>query len=243
MSNLTQTQRTILEAAAERPDGAIHPLPERIKGGAALKVITAMEKKGLIHDTSLNPPYRNWCISEEGYRAIGQEPPIQNDGFEADVAAAEEALQIEPPADGESSTKPDPLMTIFEKIVQDHLFWIETLETRNDPALDMHEVSVWAVKSALEAAYQAGQKAGNKATRKTGGRANSKQARMIEMMKRPEGATIEQIAQETGWSHNTIRGAISGGLKKRLGLSIATERTHYVGPNAKGGYTTYRIEE
>lgn len=49
----------------------------------------------------------------------------------------------------------------LEKIALDHLF-IDTLETRNRDALDFHDVSVWAVKSALEAAYRAGLEAGQK---------------------------------------------------------------------------------
>ena len=43
----------------------------------------------------------------------------------------------------------------LQQIALNHLF-IETLETRNSDRLDFHEVSVWAVKSALMAAYQAG---------------------------------------------------------------------------------------
>ena len=43
----------------------------------------------------------------------------------------------------------------LEQIALNHLF-IETLETRHSDQLDFHEVSVWAVKSALMAAYQAG---------------------------------------------------------------------------------------
>ena len=46
----------------------------------------------------------------------------------------------------------------LQQIALDHLF-IETLETRNSDRLDFHEVSVWAVKSALMAAYQAGRQA------------------------------------------------------------------------------------
>ena len=44
----------------------------------------------------------------------------------------------------------------LQKIAIDHLF-IETLETRNSDRLDFHDVSVWAVKAALQAAFQAGQ--------------------------------------------------------------------------------------
>lgn len=42
--------------------------------------------------------------------------------------------------------------------------------------------------------------------------------------KRPEGATIEQIVEATGWQSHTVRGAMAGALKKRLGLAITTEK-------------------
>jgi Protein of unknown function (DUF3489) len=75
-------------------------------------------------------------------------------------------------------------------------------------------------------------------------RTGTKQARMIDLLKRPEGATVEQIAAATGWQHHTIRGAISGALKKKLGLNVEATRTREVGPNktgAKGSSTVYRI--
>jgi hypothetical protein len=75
-------------------------------------------------------------------------------------------------------------------------------------------------------------------------RTGTKQAQMIELLKRPEGATVEQIAAATGWQHHTIRGAISGALKKKLGLNVEAIRTREVGPNktgAKGSTTIYRI--
>jgi Protein of unknown function (DUF3489) len=75
-------------------------------------------------------------------------------------------------------------------------------------------------------------------------RAGTKQAQMIEMLRRPQGATVEQIAAATGWQHHTIRGAISGALKKKLGLSVEVTRTREVGSNktgAKGSRTVYRI--
>jgi hypothetical protein len=75
-------------------------------------------------------------------------------------------------------------------------------------------------------------------------RAGTKQAQMIELLKRPQGATVEQIAAATGWQHHTIRGAISGTLKKKLGLDVAATATREVGRNkagAKGSATVYRI--
>ena len=67
---------------------------------------------------------------------------------------------------------------------------------------------------------------------------------MIDLLKRPEGATVEQIAAATGWQKHTIRGAISGALKKKLGLNVEAARTREVGPDkvrAKGSTTVYRI--
>jgi len=54
---------------------------------------------------------------------------------------------------------------LLARIALDHLF-IETLETRNSDRLDFHDVSVWAVQSALMAAYQAGLAAGQSAAAK-----------------------------------------------------------------------------
>lgn len=66
-----------------------------------------------------------------------------------------------------------------------------------------------------------------KAAVKTAGtpRAASKQAKLIEMLKRPEGATIDEIVKALTWQSHTVRGAMSGALKKKLGLEIESEKT------------------
>jgi len=51
----------------------------------------------------------------------------------------------------------------------------------------------------------------------------SKQAQVIALLRRPEGATVEALMEATGWQRHTVRGAISGALKKKLGLAIAAE--------------------
>lgn len=55
-------------------------------------------------------------------------------------------------------------------------------------------------------------------------REGTKQALIIGMLKRPEGASIAEIAEATGWLSHTIRGMIAGALKKKLGLAIATDK-------------------
>ena len=58
---------------------------------------------------------------------------------------------------------------------------------------------------------------------------------MIAMLKRPEGATVEQIAEAMGWARHTVRGAMAGALKKKLGLTITSEKID--------GRRVYRIVE
>ena len=55
-------------------------------------------------------------------------------------------------------------------------------------------------------------------------RPGTKQAQLIAMLQASEGATIAEIAEATGWQHHSIRGAISGSLKKKLGLEVASEK-------------------
>lgn len=55
-------------------------------------------------------------------------------------------------------------------------------------------------------------------------RAGTKQAMLIEMLKRPEGATMEEIVAATGWQPHTARGAMSGALRKKLGLVVTSEK-------------------
>ncbi len=50
----------------------------------------------------------------------------------------------------------------------------------------------------------------------------TKQARLIKMLEAPDGASIAEITAATDWQPHTIRGAISGVLKKKLGLDVTS---------------------
>lgn len=58
----------------------------------------------------------------------------------------------------------------------------------------------------------------------TKSRHGSKQALLVEMLRDPEGATIQQIVDATGWQPHTVRGAIAGAVKKKLGLDVTSEK-------------------
>jgi hypothetical protein len=64
---------------------------------------------------------------------------------------------------------------------------------------------------------------------------SSKQDEVIAMLRRPEGATVDEVAGATGWQRHTVRGVFSGTLKKKLGLTIASAK------EARG--RVYRIPE
>jgi|GWRWMinimDraft_11_1066019.scaffolds.fasta_scaffold04242_3 hypothetical protein len=67
-------------------------------------------------------------------------------------------------------------------------------------------------------------------------REGTKQARMIALLQRPEGASIEDICQETGWQKHTVRGVFSNTLKKRLGLTLTSYKN-------EGQLRHYRIQQ
>jgi hypothetical protein len=55
-------------------------------------------------------------------------------------------------------------------------------------------------------------------------RLDTKQAQLIAMMRRPEGVTIDEAVERLDWQAHTVRGAIAGALKKKLGLDVVSER-------------------
>jgi Protein of unknown function (DUF3489) len=218
MTKLSDTQAVILSAAAKRDDGAVLPLPEtlRIKGGAVDKVLRSLKGKGLIDHQGAprgdDPPPLR--ITRAGLQAIGVEP----EGEETQVGAPAPAATDAPATPAEAGA-----------------------QAVEGPAHGTEADS--AATPARSKARTKAAKPGKAAPARTPTpRAGTKQALMIEMLERPEGATVEQIAAATGWQHHTIRGAISGALKKKLRLIVEATRTREVGPNsAKGSTTVYRI--
>ena len=67
-------------------------------------------------------------------------------------------------------------------------------------------------------------------------RNGTKQALLVGMLRRPHGATIEQMTAKTGWQPHSVRGAISGTLKKKLGLAVTSMKVD-------GRGRVYRIAE
>jgi hypothetical protein len=65
--------------------------------------------------------------------------------------------------------------------------------------------------------------------------AGTKLAQLVALLSRRGGASVAEAAAELGWQEHTVRGVLSGALKKRLGLVIVSEAV-------EGRGRTYRIE-
>jgi len=55
-------------------------------------------------------------------------------------------------------------------------------------------------------------------------KSKTKQDQLLALLRRPQGTTIERAAKTLEWQPHSVRGMISGVLKKRLGLTIASEK-------------------
>jgi uncharacterized protein DUF3489 len=62
----------------------------------------------------------------------------------------------------------------------------------------------------------------------------TKLAQLEALLRRPEGATLDQISASIGWQAHSVRGAMSGTLKKKQGLTITIDK-------AEDGQRVYRI--
>ncbi len=161
MNQLTETQTLILSRASQQDDRIALPLPDRLRGGAANKVIVPLIKRGLL------------------------------DEVEADIRKGEPTWRKT--GDGHGTT------------------------------LVITDAGLEAIGVEIEAPQP-----------KPKTRTGTKQALLIEMLEAPDGATIAEIAAATNWQPHTVRGAMSGALKKRLGLTITSEKV-------EGRGRTYKI--
>jgi hypothetical protein len=76
----------------------------------------------------------------------------------------------------------------------------------------------------------------SKAKRAPGTRTGTKQEKLVAMLRRKEGATVAEVEKALDWLPHTVRGAIAGALKKKLGLKVESEKV-------EGRGRVYRIAD
>jgi hypothetical protein len=208
MTRLSDTQAVILSAAAQRADGNVLPLPGSLRGGAAIKVIGALLSRGLIREQISDSPRK----ADAAMNTIWRNEPDGRGVLLYITPAGLEAIGVEPEAaDPDAATAEEPVASM--PTVADEAPAAEAPKKRGRPR-----------KAATTGTDTA-------PAPKT--RDGTKQALVIAMLRRKQGATIAQIVEATGWRSHTVRGFFAGALKRKLGLEVTSEKVE--------GSRVYRI--
>jgi hypothetical protein len=253
---LSDTQRIVLSYGAQHPQ-LLAIAPKHLPVAACRAVVNSLIKSRLLIEVAaprdqLAMVWRKDAdgtpiliqVTDEGLRAIGIDP---NEGRAAPDTAPQGGEDKTPQAEEQPSAEPaEPApeapnmgsVNLREAAERLLAAWEETPPANADK--DPIAQAMAMLRDALT----------RRATRATGAprkpREGTKQEVVLAMLRRPEGATVAQIAEATGWAQHTVRGFFAG-LKKRQGITVEiAERVRQVGPNkqgAKGSYTVYRVAE
>jgi hypothetical protein len=169
-------------------------LPERLRGGAADKVIRALVAKALVEPIDLDMPAdaaladingtTRFRITDVGLEALGIDPP------EVDRGAV--ALQQGPE---------QPAVRKRCKQVGSATGRAEAGRRKAD-----------------------GEASASGRREHPTPRAGTKLDRLIDLLKRPDGVSIAKAAAALGWMPHSVRGAVAGALKKKYGLTISSAK-------------------
>jgi len=192
MPKLTDRQFVILSAAAQSEGGTVLPLPKSLK-----------LNKGAASNVLTSLVKRGLLAEQPAGRGVDAWREAE-DGRRMTLvitAAGFEALGVEPePGSGKPAAKPRPKTRAG-------------LARRKPAAAKPKGKTTPATRHASTA------KAKGKAP---AARAGTKQALLIDLLERKKGATIAEAVEATGWQPHSVRGAISGNLKKKLGLIVTS---------------------
>jgi hypothetical protein len=202
---LSDTQLLILSSASQRTDHAAL-LPANLKGSAAKKVVDRLLNEKLLQELRAKDDMPVWRRGDD------------NRPYSLRITKAGlRAIEVE-----EVAEAPD-----------------------NNAAADPNDVAAPDVSTQAKSSERPGRakRLGAKKTAAVSARAtkassdqvkpDSKQDKIVALLQRPEGATLDVLVKETQWQKHSVRGFLAGTVRKKLKLPLLSEKID--------GVRTYRI--
>jgi hypothetical protein len=205
---LSDTQLIILSAASRRQDQAAL-LPANLKGAAAKKVIDKLINDGLLQELPAKDAMPVWRRGHDNRPYALQ---ITKAGLKA--------IAVDAPT--QSTHKVDANDASGAQL------GVQTARSK----LPTKRQSVSRKPKAKKKAAATGKA---RVIKKPAGKdaALSKQDNVLALLRRPEGASLDALVKATGWQQHSVRGFLAGTVRKKLKLSLASEKID--------GIRTYRI--
>ncbi len=207
MTKLSDAQLVVLSAACQRPGRNVLPLPERMKGGAAQKIVASLISKALIEEVAAEPEEPGWREGEDGDRTTlrATDAAFQALGIELEDGGERQEHVGGAPPNGSGAVR-------------------VTADERAETPVPAGTGGVGANAGTGEPTKAAAPPTNAAAGQVRKSRPDTKQARLVAMLQSPDGASLDEIVTATGWQTHTVRGAIAGALKKKLGLTVTSDK-------------------
>lgn len=235
-STLSDTAHAVLNAAREHPERLAGP-PARLPVAAQRTLVRSLLSTGLLEEVEANDGQPSWRQTDAGQALTLY---LTDAGLLAiDLDAAAPGADMPGQIDAAESMDPQPSRreTVRRSAQAVTDAWDDDL-VKTHPALAS---SVISLRNALT--NQGSTPTVSGTPRQP--RPDTKRALVLGLLRRPEGATVAQVAEATGWARHTVHGFFAG-LKKAGTPVEVLERVRQVGPGkqgAAGSYTVYRAAE
>jgi uncharacterized protein DUF3489 len=203
---LSDTQLLILSSASQRSDHAA-VLPANLKGSAAKKVVDGLLKEKLLQELRAKDDMPVWRRGDDNrpYSLRITQAGLRAIEVEEDVAEATD-----------NNAAPDP-----DEVAAADM----STETKSGERLSLAKRS--GTKKTAAVSGKAPKAPSDRA------KSHSKQDKIVALLQRPKGATLEALVKETQWQKHSVRGFLAGTVRKKLKLSLLSEKID--------GVRTYRI--